>query len=73
MPFCVRWVSLLACIAGLAAAIPAAAVELAVGDAAPAFELAGSDGRLYRLADLLAEGGADGVVLSWFPKAFTGG
>ena len=51
----------------------AAGAALAVGDPAPDFELEGSDGKLYRLADLLGEGGRDGIVLAWFPKAFTGG
>ena len=44
-------------------------VELKPGDAAPDFELAGSDGRTYRLKDLAGRP----VVLAWFPKAFTGG
>jgi peroxiredoxin Q/BCP len=44
---------------------------LSVGNRAPDFELRGSDGKLYRLNDLLAEGG--GIVLAWFPKAFTPG
>ena len=43
--------------------------ELKVGDLAPAFELAGSDGRTHRLADYKGRA----VVLAWFPKAFTGG
>jgi peroxiredoxin Q/BCP len=42
----------------------------AVGDQAPAFELQGSDGKTYRLADFR---GKQVVVLAWFPKAFTGG
>ena len=42
----------------------------AVGDAAPDFNLRGSDGRAYRLADFK---GKKPVVLAWFPKAFTGG
>ncbi len=46
---------------------------LSVGNRAPDFELRGSDGRLYRLNDLLAEGGGGGIVLAWFPKAFTPG
>jgi thioredoxin-dependent peroxiredoxin len=45
-------------------------VELRVGDRAPEFELPGSDGQIYRLADVLRRGA---VVLAWFPKAFTGG
>lgn len=51
----------------------ASSAELAVGDIAPHFELQGSDGKLYRLVDLLDEGGHAGVVLAWFPKAFTAG
>ena len=46
-----------------------AAQDLGPGDAAPAFELPGSDGKTHRLADY--EGKT--VVLAWFPKAFTGG
>ena len=44
--------------------------ELKVGDAAPPFDLPGSDGRAHRLADYK---GKSAVVLAWFPKAFTGG
>ena len=44
--------------------------ELKVGDPAPAFNLPGSDGKTYRLADYK---GKSAVVLAWFPKAFTGG
>jgi peroxiredoxin Q/BCP len=40
------------------------------GDTAPAFSLAGSDGKTYALADFK---GQKAVVLAWFPKAFTGG
>ncbi len=40
------------------------------GDAAPPFALPGSDGRVHRLAD---HRGLRPVVLTWFPKAFTGG
>ena len=46
---------------------------LSVGDIAPDFELLGSDGRSWRLRDLVGEAGRDGVVLAWFPKAFTPG
>ena len=45
-------------------------VELKVGDLAPAFDLQGSDGKTYKLADFK---GQRAVVLAWFPKAFTGG
>ena len=47
----------------------AQAVEVKVGDQAPAFELQGSDGNVHRLADHKGQA----VVLAWFPKAFTGG
>lgn len=57
-----------ALILSLCAAI-ASAAPLAVGDAAPPFELAGSDGNTHRLADYAGRT----VVLAWFPKAFTGG
>jgi peroxiredoxin Q/BCP len=48
----------------------APAVELKVGDMAPAFSLPGSDGKTHSLA---ASAGKQAVVLAWFPKAFTGG
>ena len=47
-----------------------AATELKVGDPAPDFTLAASDGKTYRLADFK---GKKAVVLAWFPKAFTQG
>jgi hypothetical protein len=40
-----------------------------VGDVAPAFSLAGSDGKTHKLSDYKGKT----VVLAWFPKAFTGG
>lgn len=42
----------------------------AVGDDAPEFSLAGSDGKTYSLADFK---GKQAVVIAWYPKAFTGG
>ena len=42
---------------------------LQVGQAAPDFELKGSDGKTWRLRDLKGKT----VVIAWFPKAFTGG
>jgi peroxiredoxin Q/BCP len=59
----------LSLLAVLCAALPASAAP-AVGDPAPAFSLVGSDGKTYRLADFQ---GKRGVVIAWFPKAFTGG
>jgi len=44
-------------------------VELKVGDMAPAFAMAGSDGRTHTLAEYKGRA----VVIAWFPKAFTGG
>jgi peroxiredoxin Q/BCP len=44
--------------------------DLAPGAKAPGFALPGSDGREHRLADYV---GKQGVVLAWFPKAFTPG
>ena len=43
---------------------------LEVGSPAPEFALAGSDGATHRLTD---HRGTRGVVLAWFPKAFTPG
>lgn len=54
----------------IAASPVADAADLAVGTAAPAFSLQGSDGKTYALSDFA---GKEGVVLAWFPKAFTGG
>ena len=47
---------------------PAAALK--VGDPAPAFELTGTDGKTYKLADFKDK---QAVVLAWYPKAKTGG
>ena len=47
------------------------AEPLKAGDAAPDFELKGSDGKTYKLAELLKTNKA--VVVAWFPRAFTGG
>jgi len=46
------------------------AEDLVVGSKAPHFSLAGSDGRTHTLAE---HAGRRGVVLAWFPKAFTPG
>ena len=47
-----------------------AASDLKVGDIAPQFSLAGSDGKSYSLTGYK---GKQAVVLAWFAKAFTGG
>ena len=60
----------LAGVAALFAVTLLAAADLKPGDPAPPFELPGSDGRTYRLADYK---GKQAVVLAWFAKAFTGG
>jgi peroxiredoxin Q/BCP len=60
----------LTAVAGLASFGRQSSPELQVGDAAPLFDLPGSDGKTYRLADFK---GKSAVVLAWFPKAFTGG
>jgi thioredoxin-dependent peroxiredoxin len=46
------------------------AADLAVGDPAPDWSLAASDGKTYRLADFK---GRKAVVIAWFPRAFTQG
>jgi peroxiredoxin Q/BCP len=46
------------------------AEPLEVGDEAPSFTLQGSDGRSYSLSQFVGE---RGVVLAWFPQAFTPG
>ena len=52
------------------AMVAVAAEELKVGDKAPDFTLKASDGKTYSLSDFK---GKKGIVIAWFPKAFTGG
>ena len=63
-----------AALLGLGIALGGAAAMAAdapkVGEKAPDFTLKGSDGKTYSLADFK---GKQGVVIAWFPKAFTGG
>ncbi len=54
----------------LLAAATAGAEPLGPGARAPDFALEGTDGRTYTLAQFV---GKQGVVLAWFPKAFTPG
>ena len=65
-----RLVLSLAGMALLAAMQESSAADLKVGDEAPAFELKGSDGKTYKLADFK---GKQAVVVAWYPKSFTGG
>ncbi len=63
--------ALATCVAmACSAAAVQAAEELKVGDEAPNFTLAGSDGKTYKLSDFKDK---QAVVVAWFPKAFTGG
>jgi peroxiredoxin Q/BCP len=60
-------------LAGLAAPLALIAMNanaLEVGDKAPDFSLPGSDGNTYTLSQYIGE---KPVVISFFPKAFTGG
>ena len=59
---------LAALVAAMTLTMPALAVE--VGDMAPDFTLAASDGKTYHLADFK---GRQAVVLAWYPKAYTSG
>ena len=61
---------LLGVVGALFVASVAPAADLKVGDPAPDFELQGSDGKTYHLADFKDR---QAVVLAWFPKAFTSG
>jgi peroxiredoxin Q/BCP len=54
----------------LLTAAVAGAEDLVVGSKAPPFSLMGSDGGTHTLAE---HAGKRGVVLAWFPKAFTPG
>lgn len=47
-----------------------ATAEPALGEPAPAFAFEGTDGALHLLSE---HKGKRGVVLAWFPKAFTPG
>ena len=67
----VIFVMMVLTLAGLGmAAAPASAGDLKVGDQAPNFKLQASDGKTYQLSEFK---GKEGVVLAWFPKAFTQG
>ena len=48
---------------------PQMTADLKPGDMAPDFSLMGSDDKMHKLSDYRGKT----VVVSWFPKAFTGG
>jgi thioredoxin-dependent peroxiredoxin len=62
--------SVLIALCALALGGNAVAEELKVGDKAPDFQLAASDGKTYKLSDFT---GKQAVVIAWFPAAFTQG
>ena len=62
--------SILIALCALALGGNAVAEELKVGDKAPDFQLAASDGKTYKLSDFT---GKQAVVIAWFPAAFTQG
>ena len=62
--------SILIALCALALGGNAVAQELKVGDKAPDFQLAASDGKTYKLSDFT---GKQAVVVAWFPAAFTQG
>ena len=62
--------SWLGMLAGIVLPAGTAAADLEVGANAPHFELLGADGERHALADHV---GKRGVVLAFFPKAFTPG
>lgn len=65
-----RWLFVFVAVFAMVSAAGAAQAQgLAPGDAAPPFELPGSDGNTHRLSDYAGKT----VVVAWFPKAFTGG
>ena len=63
-------VSTIALVTILGTGVVSRAAEVSVGDKAPDFKLAASDGKTYQLADFK---GKKAVVVAWFPRAFTQG
>ena len=57
-------------LSGLFSVVPAG-LALEAGESAPEFEMKGSDGKTYSLSELRGEHA--GVVLAFFPRAFTPG
>lgn len=69
-----KWLGLLSGVLVAAAGlliVSSASRALEVGQAAPEFEMMGSDGKVYTLDGLKKE--HKGIVLAFFPMAFTPG
>ena len=64
-----RWLFVLVAVSAMVSSGSVLAQGLGQGDAAPPFELPGSDGNTHRLSDYAGQT----VVIAWFPKAFTAG
>ncbi len=65
-----RFISLLAALLLLTSLASSLAAALEVGEPAPDFLFEGNDGSLHRLSE---HRGQRGVIVAWFPKAFTPG
>ncbi len=65
-----RFNSLLAALLLLSSLASSLAAALEVGEPAPDFLFEGTDGSFHRLSEHL---GQRGVIVAWFPKAFTPG
>ena len=65
-----RIYSLLAALLLLGSLPASLATALEVGEPAPDFLFEGTDGTFHRLSEHL---GQRGVIVAWFPKAFTPG
>ncbi len=72
VPELAYWTPIMRWLSTLLTLLPftAAAADLEVGQKALDFTLQGADGAAYTLAEHV---GKRGVVLAWFPKAFTPG
>jgi thioredoxin-dependent peroxiredoxin len=65
-----RWLTSICALLVMSVGAAAWAEELKAGDAAPAFRLVDAEGKEYTLDQFK---GKQGVVLAWFPRAFTPG
>ena len=65
-----KWFRTATALAATLALAATTSAEVNVGDPLPDFEMKGSDGKTYKLADFKDK---KAIVIAWFPKAFTGG